>query len=109
MESKKSLQKIWIHPNMDCDCGCTEGDEDFYHLTYELPGVKREDIDLKVTKEALRLSAKRGEIEYFNEFLFSCDAEVDNVKSSYENGILNVEVPLTCPNPFKDAKSVKVE
>jgi len=109
MESKNTIRRVWIYPGMDCDCGCTEGEEDFYHLTYELPGVKKEDINLRVTKEALRLIGKRSDIEYVNEFNFCCDADVDNVKSSYENGILNVEIPFSCPNPFKDAKSVKIE
>ena len=103
----KAKRRIWINP-CDCDCGCEEGDEDVYHLTYELPGVDKKDIDLKITKESLRLVATRGDVEYVNEFNFVCDVDTDSVNAAYNNGLLLIEAPLDCPNPFKDAKKITV-
>jgi HSP20 family molecular chaperone IbpA len=104
---EKAKKRIWINP-CDCDCGCDEGEEDVYHLTYELPGVDKKDIDLKITKEALRLVAARGDVEYVNEFNFVCDVDAEAVQASYNNGLLLIEVPLDCPNPFNDAKKVSI-
>jgi len=37
-----------------------------------------------------------------------CDADVDKTQALYENGLLNLRVPLNCPDPYKNAKKVKV-
>jgi HSP20 family molecular chaperone IbpA len=104
---QKAKRRIWINP-CDCDCGCDEGDEDVYHLTYELPGVDRKDINLKISDRALRLVASREDVEFVNEFNFACDVDAGAVQASYNNGLLLVELPLDCPNPFKDAKKVSI-
>lgn len=107
MSEEKARNKVWIDPLVDCDCRGGD-DQDAYHMTYELPGVKKEDINLKVTRDALRLSAARNGTDYVNEFTFSCDVDAEHVRASYENGLLTVEVPLDCPDPFKSAKAVAV-
>jgi HSP20 family protein len=107
MAENKIKNRYWINP-CDCGCDCDEAIEDVYRLTYELPGIKKEDIDLKVTKRSLRLIAKRDDVEYYNEFPFTCDADEESVQAVYENGLLNIEIPLNCPNPFKEAKTVKI-
>ena len=107
MVENKIKNSIWINP-CDCGCDCEGAEEDVYRLTYELPGVKKRDIDLRVTKKSLRLVAKRDDVEYYNEFPFTCDADDENVQVVYENGLLNIEIPLSCPNPFKEANTVKI-
>jgi HSP20 family protein len=108
MADEVTKNRVWINP---CDCGCDCEDDqadDIYNLSYELPGVDKEDIDLKITKQGLKLLAVRNNIEYYNEFNFSCDAEEDKVQAVYANGLLSVRVPLNCPDPFKEAKTVKI-
>ncbi len=107
MAEKAIKNRYWINP-CDCGCDCDDGEEDVYRLTYELPGIKKSDIDLKFTKSSLRLIAKRGDAEYYNEFSFVCDVDTSNVQAVYENGLLNIEVPFNCPNPYKEAKTVKI-
>jgi HSP20 family molecular chaperone IbpA len=106
MANREAKYRVWINP---CDCGCSDPDSELYTLSYELPGVKKEDIDLKITKEGLQLLAKRNEVEYYNEFAFACDAKVDDVEAIYEDGLLSIQVPLSCPSPFKDAKQIPVK
>ncbi len=108
MSDSKHKNRIWIDPRMDCNCGCVEGEKDIYHLAYDLPGVNREDINLKVSKGALRLLVKKDDLEYVNEFTFSCEADADGVKAVYENGTLELEIPLACTNPFRDARTIKI-
>jgi HSP20 family molecular chaperone IbpA len=105
MAEEKTKPRFWINP---CDCGCDDPDSDMYTLSYELPGVDKNDIDLKVTKYGLQLIAERENIEYYNEFPFACDAVVDEVNALYENGLLTVQVPLNCPSPYKEAKKVEI-
>ena len=94
---------------MDCGCDCDDTEGDHYHVSIELPGVKKKDIDLKIIKTGMRLRAKKGsDIEYVSELKFLCDADADKVKAEYENGLLTVDVPFDCPDPFKDVKPVKI-
>jgi len=77
---EKVKKRFWINP-CDCDCGCDEREEDVYHYPYERPGVDKKDINLKIIKEALRLVATRGDVEYVNEFNFVCEFDVDLLPS----------------------------
>ena len=98
-----------IEPCISCGCGCESDDEDVYSLTYELPGVKKEEIHLHIVKEGLRLNAPRGEyIEYFSEYTFGCEVDPNQAKVIYEDGILTISVPYTCPDPFKGSKPIAI-
>ncbi|MBN1330702.1 MAG: Hsp20/alpha crystallin family protein [Candidatus Heimdallarchaeota archaeon] len=100
---------IWVHPCVDCGCDCNEIGDDHYHISIELPGVKKKDIDLKIIKTGLRLRANKGKnIEYVSELKFLCDAKTDAVKASYSDGLLSIDVPFDCPDPFKDANGINI-
>jgi len=65
-----------------------------YTLEVELPGVKKEDIQINVESNLLKISAirKREDEEYKYEREFHLSNEVDsaNIKASSENGILTL-------------------
>ena len=64
---------------------------------------------LKVIKTGLRLRARKGDnTEYVSELKFLCDAKVSDVKADYEDGLLTLDVPFDCPDPFKDVDSIKL-
>ena len=110
MSVEEVTKKIWVSPCVDCGCDCEGEAQDQYHLVYEIPGVKKENIHLHIIKEGLRLRAKLNDTtEYVNEYLFACDVDPDKTKAKYENGILEIEVPYVCPDPFAGAKAVKIE
>jgi len=107
--SDEEKKLIWVHPCIDCGCDCDEIDDNHYHISIDLPGVKKKDIDLKIIKSGLRLRAMKGKtIEYVSELKFLCNAKTDDVKAAYEDGLLTIDVPFDCPDPFKEAKSVSI-
>ncbi len=110
MSVEEVRKQIWVSPCIDCGCDCEGEGQDHYRLVYEIPGVKKENIHLHIIKEGLRLRAKLNDkTEYVNEYVFSCDADPEKAKAKYENGVLEVEVPYVCPDPFSGAKLVTIE
>ena len=107
--SDKDKKLVWVHPCVDCGCNCDDVEEDHYHITLELPGIKKNDIDLRVIKTGLRLRAKKSDnVEYVSELKFLCDAKVSEVKADYKDGLLTLDVPFDCPDPFKNVESLKL-
>ncbi len=101
---------IWVSPNFTSDNACSGEGTDVYHLTYEIPGASRDGIKLRVIKDGIRLSATRGsDEEYWSDISFDCDADPSKVKATYSDGVLKVDVPIMCPDPFQSAVDVRVE
>lgn len=85
-------------------------DDKAYHVSAEIPGVEKKDIDVNVNGNQIAISAevkreskkKEGEKEVFNERYFgkvyrafSLPSEVDSGKADarYDNGVLTVTLP----------------
>jgi HSP20 family molecular chaperone IbpA len=107
-KEKSKKTQIWVNGCMQCDCGCSD-EEDGVDMTFELPGVKKEDIKLNIMKTGMKLTADRNDIEYVSSYDFECEADLEKVKAKYDNGLLTVHIPESCPDPFKDSKSVKID
>lgn len=84
----------------------------------DLPGTKKELIDLAVTEDALTIKAKferpagtyiareRGEAETSRKVKLSCEVKPEQVRAKYEDGVLEVHLPkLIVVKP----KSVPIE
>lgn len=79
------------------------GESEKVYVEIELPGVKREDIQVKSEDGKLRLEAKRfgksdGEapeprFTYRRDFRVATNLDLDNISAHYENGILRLELP----------------
>jgi len=81
--------------------------EDSYLLFAELPGVAREDIDLKVQDRRLELSGRRQSLGESRNFLrmersygpfrrafdLGVPVDTDSITASFERGILQVAIP----------------
>ena len=78
MSKNVKRRKYWVNPHVHCSCNCeAENDEheegcveieEAYRLIYELPGVKKKDISIRIVKNGLRLNAIRDSyVEYVNE------------------------------------------
>jgi HSP20 family protein len=80
-----------------------------YTLEVELPGVKKEDIQINVESNLLKISAvrKREEEEYKYEREYHLSNEVDsaNIKASSENGILTLALSR---KPEAQSKRIEV-
>ena len=84
-------------------------DENGYHLEVDLPGVKKEDIDISVNDGVLTISGERKlekkeekdnytRIESFfgrfeRAFKLPNDADLENIDAKYENGVLKIFIP----------------
>ena len=60
----------------------------------EMPGVKKEDIDVTVNERSMIISVAGGDREYYKELDLPGQVNPKGAKSTYNNGILEVTVPL---------------
>ena len=67
------------------------------NLEVSIPGVKRENIDLKMHEDSFSLSAPRDDIEYVTTLGFCCPVNSRNSTASYEDGLLKISVPFKDP------------
>ena len=67
--------------------------ENGFALEVELPGVKKEDMDIQVEKNIITVKATRARKEskctYERSFRLADDIDTENIKVSLENGVLS--------------------
>lgn len=80
--------------------------EDEYIMEIELPGVNKEDIDVKITENTFCVRAPRKNMEYTGCWVLAHEFNADKSNASYENGLLTVRVPLT---ETKEGKEIRVD
>ncbi len=101
--------------------------EDDYILDIDLPGYKKEDIKVDITDGYLTINAKtsheknegeKGKFVRRERFMGECsrsfyvgdDVKEDEIKASFKNGILNLEVPKVKPEEKKsDKKYIEIQ
>lgn len=88
-------------------CMYMNHDTENYYAQVELPGVKKDDIDLEVMDNGLCIRGKKGEKEISGCWMLGHPVNVDNVKASYNEGLLDIVMPMK--NPLKGGKMVKIE
>lgn len=90
----------WVPP---VDAWETEND---FRLVFDIPGVKKEDINIEVEGDQLTIKGSRtvnGEVEYlrkervfgdfYRSFTLQTPVESDKIKASYKAGVLEVVLP----------------
>jgi len=87
---------------------CAYVDENHQAVTMEvvLPGVKKEDITLKMHEDSFNLSAPRENVEYVAAYSFCCPVNPDRAEATYDNGLLRIQVPFK--DPMEDAVKIAV-
>ena len=108
-------RKIWVPGCTFCnDCdddpsACNDERANSLSVFFEIPGVKKEDISLKFIKDGMRLEAARdARTQYVSQYSFSCPADIEHVKAAYNEGLLQVDVPLACVDPFDEANTIPI-
>jgi HSP20 family molecular chaperone IbpA len=96
-------EKIKVTPEV-----CSYTDEEHNRLTMEiaLPGVKKEDIKLKMHNDSVYLSAARDDVEYVTAYSFCCPVVPGKAEAKYENGLLRINAPFQ--DVMEDAVSVSI-
>nr|WP_320016607.1 Hsp20 family protein [uncultured Desulfobacter sp.] len=75
-------------------CSYVDEKNSTLHLEFMVPGVKKENIDLKVNDDSFSLRAEKNDVEYVSTGSFCYPVEVSDTKANYENGILLIDIPL---------------
>jgi HSP20 family protein len=79
-------------------------DRERYKIQIELPGVKKEDIDLEVSENSFRLRAVRRDAEMAGCYFLAFPVEPDGTDAAFDKGMLNLEIPLKVPIKGKHIK-----
>lgn len=87
-------------------CSCVDDERSSLHLEFTMPGVSKEDIELKLTDGSFRLRAETGDVEYVSTGAFCCPVEIKNTEATYKNGLLLLNIPLR--DPWKDSYDVVI-
>lgn len=109
-EGDKSLteksQEIWyrVHPRHNFDFDAKTGE---FHVLFELPGVPRENITLKVLPTMYDLRARREHTLYTATHYFPYEVDVDQVEAKYEEGLLTIKGAFK--DKLADAVNIKLE
>ncbi len=62
------------------------------YVTYELPGISKEDIDLNVSENNITIKVERGPRKYFKSLDFDYSLRPSKAIAKFTNGILDVTV-----------------
>lgn len=67
-------------------------------IVAQLPGIKKEDIDIHVTKTQATISVNTQEHSYYKKLQLPAIVNPKSVKASYKNGVLQIKLQKTSPN-----------
>jgi HSP20 family protein len=112
------MQADWLKPTLDL--AATEKD---YTISVELPGVEASDVKLELVDDTLKVSGEKRQEKEEKEKNFyrmersygsfqrvlslPADADQENIKASFKNGIMTVTVPRKASKE-SDVKRIEV-
>jgi len=91
--------KTIVSPNADI-----HHDSEKYTIKVELPGISKENIDLRVTSRAVCLNANANDKEYSACYSLAHPIDTEKVKAEFLKGVLKIIARLSKP-----AKGQKIE
>jgi len=116
---KKEASIVAFTPHVN-----TREGEFAYHIEVDLPGVKKEDINVDVNNGILTITGERSHKEEVKEedyyrvesnygkfqrsFNLSDDVDSENISASTDNGVLEVVVPKL-KDKIKETKKIEVK
>lgn len=67
-------------------------DNDVLRIIAEVPGVRKEDIDLSTTENSLLIQAESSKRKYYKELNLPCNIIPESASAKFKNGVLEVEL-----------------
>lgn len=92
MRSDRQSKKSVVTPSREPLVEAVDTESEF-RVTLDLPGAKKEDIDLTVNEGKLTVAVDRGERRYHKEVGLPNSAKPEGARSKFNNGILEVVLP----------------
>lgn len=81
---------------------------DYVVVVAEVPGVKKEDIELYAAEDFLRISVSTAERSYYKKLILPAKVNPRSAKASYKNGVLEVRFQKALGEDFRGERiSVK--
>lgn len=78
------------------------------NITAEMPGIRKEDIELNATENEVVIKADSKGRKYYKSVNTPCPVDPDSARAKYNNGVLEVTLKLKeAPKP--KGKTVKIE
>jgi len=87
---------------------CLYNSDDDKNLIIEIhiPGVKKDDIDLRINDDSFMLTASTGNVEYRLSEVLCCPINSQEYKAEYNEGLLTFEAPYR--DRYEHAVKVKI-
>jgi len=82
-------------------------DEREFECEIHLPGVKKEDVKLRVLPELFDIKAKRDHALFTLTEYFPCELNVDALHANYENGLLRLKGKIR--DPLENAVDIPLQ
>ena len=73
---------------------CADHDAEQYNVQIEMPGVKKEDVELVVNEQSLCVKGARKDADFHACYRLAHEIIVDEVEASFDNGLLTISMPL---------------